>query len=102
MPISNRIILTDVDGVLLEWENHFTKWMVSRGYKLKDDFEKIISLVRKTKPTFEHRKEAEKLVQYHIYDIITTESGKLSWTYEERLDHLIDIIHANNLFLNMK
>ena len=38
MPISNRIILTDVDGVLLEWENHFTKWMVSRGYKLKDDF----------------------------------------------------------------
>ena len=38
MPISNRIILTDVDGVLLEWENHFTKWMVSRVYKLKDDF----------------------------------------------------------------
>ena len=38
MPTSNRIILTDVDGVLLEWENHFTKWMVSRGYKLKDDF----------------------------------------------------------------
>ena len=38
MPISNRIILTDVDGVLLEWENHFTKWMVSRGHKLKDNF----------------------------------------------------------------
>ena len=38
MPISNRIILTDVDGVLLEWENHFTKWMISRGYKLKDNF----------------------------------------------------------------
>jgi len=31
MPISNnRIILTDVDGVLLEWENHFTKWMLQR------------------------------------------------------------------------
>ena len=38
MQQSNRIILTDVDGVLLEWENHFTKWMVSRGYKLKDNF----------------------------------------------------------------
>ena len=38
MPTSNRIILTDVDGVLLEWENHFTKWMVYRGYKLKDNF----------------------------------------------------------------
>ena len=38
MPTSNRIILTDVDGVLLEWENHFTKWMVSRGHKLKENF----------------------------------------------------------------
>jgi len=27
---SNRIILTDVDGVLLEWEHHFTKWMLHR------------------------------------------------------------------------
>ena len=38
MPISNRIILTDVDGVLLEWENHFTKWMISRGHKLKENY----------------------------------------------------------------
>ena len=30
MPTSNRIILTDVDGVLLEWEHHFTKWMLQR------------------------------------------------------------------------
>ena len=34
MPTSNRIILTDVDGILLEWENHFTKWMISRGHEL--------------------------------------------------------------------
>ena len=32
MPTSNRIILTDVDGVLLEWEHHFTKWMSKRSY----------------------------------------------------------------------
>ena len=71
------------------------------NHKLKEDFEKSISLVRKTKPTFEHRKEAEKLVQYHIYDIVPLEHVK-SATYEERLDRLIDIVHANNLFLNMK
>jgi FMN phosphatase YigB (HAD superfamily) len=29
---SNRIILTDVDGVLLEWEHHFTKWMLQKSY----------------------------------------------------------------------
>jgi hypothetical protein len=32
MPISDRIILTDVDGVLLEWEHHFTEWMLQRSY----------------------------------------------------------------------
>jgi ATP-dependent DNA ligase len=61
------------------------------NHKLKDDFEKIISLVRKTKPTFEHRQEAKKLVQYHIYDIVPLEHVKFA-TYEERLDRLIDII----------
>jgi beta-phosphoglucomutase-like phosphatase (HAD superfamily) len=32
MPTSDRIILTDVDGVLLEWEHHFTKWMLQKSY----------------------------------------------------------------------
>jgi len=36
MQQSNRIILTDVDGVLLDWENHFTKWMLSKGYSTED------------------------------------------------------------------
>ena len=69
------------------------------NHKLNDDFEKIISLVRKTKPTFEHRKEAEKLVQYHTYDLLYPFSHP---TYEERLDDLIDIIHGSNLTINMK
>ena len=37
---------------------------------MKDDFEKIISLVRKTKPTEEDRLESAKMVQFHCYDII--------------------------------
>ena len=40
------------------------------NHNLKDDFEKIISLVRKTKPTDEDRLESEKIVQFHCYDII--------------------------------
>ena len=47
MPISNRIILTDVDGVLLEWENHFTKWMISRGAKLKNEFKAEYDMQRR-------------------------------------------------------
>ena len=40
------------------------------NHELKNDFEKIISCVRKTKPTDEHRAESEKLVQFHCYDVI--------------------------------
>ncbi len=40
------------------------------NHDLKDDFEKIISLVRKQKPTNEDRSEAADLVQYHVYDSI--------------------------------
>ena len=65
------------------------------NHELKDDFEKIISLVRKTKPTFEHRQEAEKLVQYHIYDVVPFKKYFRNIdgvTYEERLYYFIDII----------
>ena len=42
------------------------------NHDLKDDFEKIISLVRKQKPTNEDRLEASKLTQYHVYDYTNT------------------------------
>ena len=38
------------------------------NHKLKHDFEKIISLVRKQKPSDDDRSEAKKLVQFHVYD----------------------------------
>ena len=38
------------------------------NHKLKNDFEKIVSLVRKQKPTDADRLEAKKLVQFHVYD----------------------------------
>jgi len=39
------------------------------NHDLRDNFEKIISCVRKTKPTEEHRAESKKLVQFHCYDV---------------------------------
>ena len=53
------------------------------NHDLKDDFEKIISLVRKTKPTKEHKREAMDLVQFHCYDIIP-HNGMPRCTYEFR------------------
>ena len=40
------------------------------NHDLRDNFEKIISLVRKTKPTDEDRVESAEMVQFHCYDII--------------------------------
>jgi len=40
------------------------------NHKLKNDFEKIISLVRKQKPTKADQLEARKMVQFHAYDCI--------------------------------
>jgi len=50
------------------------------NHGLKDDFEKIISLVRKKKPTVEDIVEASQLTQYHIYDIASMEYA----TYTDR------------------
>jgi DNA ligase-1 len=38
------------------------------NHELKNDFNKIISCVRKTKPTYEDLLESEKNIQYHVYD----------------------------------
>jgi ATP-dependent DNA ligase len=54
------------------------------NHGLKDDFEKIISLVKKRKPTDNDRLEAAELVEYHIYDVATmTIAG-----YATRLNYL--------------
>jgi len=32
--LSNKVILTDVDGVLLDWEYSFNAWMNKHGYEV--------------------------------------------------------------------
>jgi len=55
------------------------------NHKLKDDFEKIVSLVRKQKPTPEDRLNAQHLIQFHCYDYIETVMDK---PYSYRSDQL--------------
>ena len=40
------------------------------NHKLKDNFEKIVSLVKKQKPTADDRLDAQHLIQYYVYDVI--------------------------------
>jgi len=54
------------------------------NHQLKDDFEKIISLVRKQKPTIDDRNEATELINYHVYDFISD----IPATYKTRMEVL--------------
>ena len=54
------------------------------NHGLKDDFEKIISLVKKRKPTNEDRLEAAEMVEYHVYDVASMKIGG----YATRLNYL--------------
>ena len=63
-------------------------WAILDGelynHDLKNDFEKIISLVRKQKPTEQDKLEASQMMQYHVYDYISTDNE----SYKNRLDVL--------------
>ena len=56
------------------------------NHKLKNDFEKIISLVRKQKPTDTDRRDAQHLVQFHCYDYI---SAPVYDSYKTRMQNLV-------------
>jgi ATP-dependent DNA ligase len=59
------------------------------NHDLKDDFEKIISLVRKTKPSEEDIKDSHEVVQYHIYDIIQDDCDD---GYQKRYESLQEVL----------
>ena len=67
------------------------------NHGLKDDFEKIISLVRKTKPTEKHRAEAAELIHYHVYDVANFSHA----TYTDRLYMLSNMLHhpCNSIYI---
>ena len=66
------------------------------NHDLRDDFEKIISLVRKQKPTDEQRLEASELTQFHCYDII---DEKLP--FDQRIEFVNQalLLSGDNIFI---
>ena len=49
------------------------------NHELRNDFEKLISLARKTKPTAEDLKDSAEMIQYHVYDVVDP-----SLTFDDR------------------
>ena len=69
------------------------------NHTLKDDFEKIISLVRKQKPTDEDRGEASILVQFWCYDVLSQRSESVlnQFDYAARMSFLTNVFDVYDL-----
>ena len=86
----NGKVWKNIDHILEELVHFFIKYpnVVLDGelynHDFKDDFESIISMVRKTKPTDEDRLISTENVQFHCYDIVET-----SITYEQRRNFIV-------------
>ena len=61
------------------------------NHDFRDDFESIISMVRKTKPTDEDRSISAENVQFHCYDIIDETK-----TFEERKTFITQAVPRNH------
>ncbi|MBR4889845.1 MAG: hypothetical protein IKU15_00830 [Clostridia bacterium] len=61
------------------------------NHELKDDFNKIVSLVKKTKPKAEDLEESAKLVQYHCFDSYLPSIPKAGYRIRKRI--LIHLLH---------
>ena len=63
------------------------------NHDLRNNFEKIISLVRKQTPTHEDRLDAYNLVQFHVYDMAfkhwwNFNCEHMNWKYKKRMKWL--------------
>lgn len=66
------------------------------NHELKDDFNSITSMVRKTKPKPEDLVKSKELVQYHVYDVFVPSEPDLPFRKRELLRYA-----ASNEFVKM-
>ena len=64
------------------------------NHDLRDDFNTITSVVRKTKPTQADIDKAQSLVQYHVYDII--DSDMVESTFDNRSQKVAQVVNSLN------
>ena len=56
----NKIILTDIDGVILDWEEGFNVWMQHHGHELVDDYQYMYNIGERYGMSYE---QGSKLVK---------------------------------------
>lgn len=70
------------------------------NHELKDDFNKIVSLVKKTKPTADDLEESKKIVEYHCFDSYYPSEPQLNYVERKvRVGEIISDIRGTDILL---
>lgn len=68
------------------------------NHELKDDFNKIVSLVKKTKPTAADLEESKKIVEYHCFDSYYPSEPQLKYVERKvRVGEIISDIRGTDI-----
>lgn len=68
------------------------------NHELKDDFNKIVSLVKKTKPTVADLEESKKIVEYHCFDSYYPSESELNYVQRKvRVGEIISDIRGTDI-----
>ena len=68
------------------------------NHSLKDDFNKIVSLVKKTKPTAADLEESKKIVEYHCFDSYYPSESQLKYVERKvRIGEIISDIRGTDI-----
>ena len=65
------------------------------NHDLRENFNKITSIVRKAKPTEADLKESKEIIQYHIYDCLFEDEPDLC--FEDRFEKLTNILKEKRI-----
>ena len=88
----------NIDHILMQLTEFFVKYpdVILDGelynHAFKDDFESIISMVRKQKPTDEDRLKSADNVQFHCYDIVDE-----NMCFDDRIDFVKKCVRMSNV-----
>ena len=68
------------------------------NHALKNDFNKIVSLVKKTKPTTEDLEESKKIVEYHCFDSYYPSESELNYVQRKvRVGEIVSDIRGTDV-----
>jgi len=92
--LNNRIISTPhIEGALKEFFRYYPDMVLDGelyNHDLSDNFNMIMSLCKKTKPSFEDLEKSAKLIQYWVYDMYNM--GFIIWKFSDRFKFLQSIL----------